>query len=118
MSCLGLAAQDQAATSPDKVGSLLLPPANVSCKRLPTPPVPERRCKEKVLQREGLATGWSVGSQRVPVSRMPPCTQGLAGAGEHWGSPSFPRDPRERLPHTAPWQGCASRQPCAGKSRV
>lgn len=54
MSCPGLAAQDQAATSPDRVSkaglrclpSLILPSAKVSCKSLPTPPatrVPERR---------------------------------------------------------------------------
>lgn len=64
----GLAAQDQAATSPDRAGeaglkclpSLLLPPAKCSCKNLLTPPaasVPEGRHKEKVLQREGLTKG-------------------------------------------------------------
>lgn len=60
MSCPGLVAQDQAATSTDGAGkdglrrllSLFLPPAKASCKTRPhlAARVPERRCEEKVLQ--------------------------------------------------------------------
>lgn len=114
MSCPGLAAQDQAATSPDGAGkaglrclpSLLLPPAKVSCKSLLTPPasrVPERRGKEKVLQQEGLTKGMGMDAKGSPFPTCPhapgetPSRGPHSGAGEHLGSPLETAGPRGTL---------------------
>lgn len=108
-SCPGLAAQDQAATSPDRASkaglrclpSLVLPPAKVSCKSLPTPPVtrvPERRCKEKVLEQKGLAkgAGMACGVPKGPRFLRAPT---------HLERPR-PGDPTQRLASIweAPWR--------------
>lgn len=106
MSCSGLVAQDRAATSPDGAGkdglrrllSLFLPPAKASCKtRLHLAArVPERRCEEKVLQREGLTEGVGMLCRMQKRPRFPHAPMDLAetpsrgphaGAGEHLGSP-------------------------------
>lgn len=117
MSCLGLAARDQAATSPDGAGeaglrclpSLLLPPAKVSCKSLLTLPatrVPEGTCKEKVLQREGLTKGARMVCGVPKGPRFPhapahlerPRTQGLASIWEAPWRQQVPRGPSGEAP--------------------
>lgn len=109
MSCLGLAAQDQAATSPDGVGraglrclpSLLLPPAKCSCKNLLTPPaaqVSREKAQGEGAAARGAHQGCGDGLQGAKGSLFPTCphaperpcpgdsTQGLASIWEApWG---------------------------------